>query len=167
MEALCKIIKKFNSFLCHLGAFPLAFVALITFADVIGRYFKFPIPGTLELGQLLMVSVIYLALGHTQAQKGHIFLDLSIPFPLRIQKIVDTLVIFIGLFVMGVLTWKSIPFIFAAYRNNEWSDYLHIPIFLFKAFLFIGTLTFCFQLIIDLFELWNKGQPIKDEGVSE
>lgn len=167
MVKVFRVIRKCNRFLCQLAAFPLSFTAVITFADVIGRCFRFPIPGALELGQLLMVSVVYLALGHTQAQRGHVFLDISIPLPFAMRKIVDTFVILLGFFIVGILAWKTVPFVFAAYHHNEWSDCLHVPIFFFKAFMFIGSLTFCLQLIVDLFELWGIGERVRETGASK
>jgi TRAP-type C4-dicarboxylate transport system permease small subunit len=160
MGRLVASIKRFNMVLYGVSSVFVIFVALITFVDVVGRYFRFPLPGTLELSQLMLVCMIYLTLAHTQAQKGHIFLDFSIPLPQGVKVVVDILLTLLSLFVMSVFTWKSVPFILDAFRSNEWSDYHHMPIFIFKISLFIGGLTFCLQLIIDIIEICRKPREL-------
>jgi len=158
MGRLLALIRRFNMYLYGGSAVLLIFVVIITFIDVVGRYFRFPLPGTLELSQLILACMIYLTLAHTQAKKGHIFLDFSIPLPHKVKTVVEILVTLLSLFVMAVLTWKSVPFISDAFTSNEWSDYHHIPIFIFKIFLFIGGLAFCLQLVIDIIEICNKSR---------
>lgn len=156
MKRIATTIKQFNLFCYGTSALLLIFVALITFFDVIGRYFRIPIPGTFELSQLALSCMIFLTLAHTQAIKGHIFLDYTIPLPHKGQKILDVLLSLVSLFVMVVLTWKSIPFIMESYASKEWTDYHQIPVYLIKCFLFIGSLTFCLQLVIDIIEIFKK-----------
>ena len=158
MGRLLALIKRLNMVLYGSSAALLIFVVMITFIDVVGRYFRFPLPGTLELSQLILACMIYLTLAHTQAQKGHIALDFSIPLPHKVKTAVDILLTLLSLFVMAVFTWKSVPFISDAFHSNEWSDYHHIPVFIFKISLFVGGLTFCLQLIIDIIQICNKSR---------
>lgn len=156
MKRIATTIKQFNLFCYGASALLLIFVALITFFDVIGRYFRIPIPGTFELSQLALSCMIFLTLAHTQAIKGHIFLDYTIPLPHKGQKILDVLLSLVSLFVMAVLTWKSVPFIIDSYTSKEWTDYHQIPVYFIKIFLFVGSITFCLQLIIDIIEILTQ-----------
>ena len=162
MKRMVAMFKRFNMYCFGASALLLIFVTLITFFDVIGRYFRVPIPGTFELSQLSLSCMIFLTLTHVQAKKGHIFLDYTIPLPRKGQKILDVILTLISLFVMAVLTWKSVPFIFDSYTSREWTDYHQIPLYFIKIFLFIGGLTFCLQLIIDIVEIFN--QPGRTES---
>jgi len=156
MKGIAAMIKRFNMYCYGASALLLIFVVLITFFDVIGRYFRAPIPGTFELSQLALSCMIFLTLAHTQAIKGHIFLDYAIPLPRKVQTILDVFLTLISLFVMGVLTWKSVPFVLDSYTSREWTDYHQIPLFFIKIFLFVGGLAFCLQLIIDIVEIFKK-----------
>jgi TRAP-type transport system small permease protein len=156
MKRIAAMIKRFNMYCYGASALLLIFVVLITFFDVIGRYFRAPIPGTFELSQLALSCMIFLTLAHTQAIKGHIFLDYTIPLPRKLQTILDVFLTLISLFVMGVLSWKSVPFVFDSYTSREWTDYHQIPLFFIKIFLFVGGLAFCLQLIIDIVEIFKK-----------
>lgn len=156
MKGIASVIKRFNLYCFGSSALLLIFVALITFFDVIGRYFRVPIPGTFELSQLALSCMVFLTLAHTQAVKGHIFLDYAIPLPHKGQIILDVFLSLVSLFVMAVLTWKSIPFIMESYASKEWTDYHQIPVYLIKFFLFMGSLTFCLQLVIDIIEIFKK-----------
>jgi TRAP-type transport system small permease protein len=156
MKRVAVMIQRFNMYCYGASALLLILITLITFADVVGRYFRVPVPGTLELTQLAISCVVFLTLAHTQAVKGHIFLEYALPLPPKAQTVLDTLLTLISLFVMAILTWKSVPLIIDAYRNNEWSDYHHIPLFLIKVVVFIGGLSFCLQLIIDIVEILKQ-----------
>lgn len=51
-------------------------LALLTLADVLGRYvFHFPVPGTVELTEILMVGVIFIGLVLTTLERGHVVVD--------------------------------------------------------------------------------------------
>lgn len=158
MRRIVDFIKRFDLFCYNASALLLVFVGLITFFDVIGRYLRHPIPGTFELSQIALACMIFLTIAHTQAIKGHIFLDFSLPLPPRVQDILDMFLMLVSLFVMGVFTWQSVRFILSSYESGEWSDYLHLPLFAVKIFLFIGGLTFCLQLIIDIMERFQKSE---------
>ncbi|MBN2568452.1 MAG: TRAP transporter small permease [Deltaproteobacteria bacterium] len=156
MNKIAAIIKRCNFYCYCTSYFLLIFVALITFFDVIGRYFRHPIPGTFELSQFALSCMIFLSIAHTLAIKGHIFLDFAIPLPHKVQSVLDILLSLVSLFVMVIFTWKSVPFILDSYMSKEWSDYLHIPLFFVKISLFIGGLGFSLQLIIDIIEKFKQ-----------
>jgi len=158
MGKLLTLIKRFNMYLYGSSAALVIFVVIITSIDVVGRYFRMPVPGAFELSHLALSCMIFMTLAHTQAQKGHISLDLSIPLPPKVNSIIDIFLTLFSLFLMALITWKSVPFVLDAYRSNEWSDYHHLPIFLFKIFMFVGGLTFCLQLIIDIIAICNKSR---------
>ena len=76
---------RFNRYL-NQGANTLA-VMIIFFmmfhitADVAGRYlFNNPIPATYEITEMLMVLVVFLGLGYTQASRSHIRVETVVRF---------------------------------------------------------------------------------------
>jgi TRAP-type C4-dicarboxylate transport system permease small subunit len=161
MNRIVPIIKRFNLYCYSASALLLIFVVLITVFDVIGRYFRHPIPGTFELSQFALSCMIFLSIAHTLAIKGHIFLDYAIPLPRKVQSVLDILLALVSLFVMVIFTWKSVPFVLESYMSKEWSDYLHIPLFFIKISLFIGGLGFSLQLIIDIIEKFKQPERME------
>ncbi|MEO8441081.1 MAG: TRAP transporter small permease [Betaproteobacteria bacterium] len=82
-------------------------VALFVCAEVIMRYgFNSPIPGHLELSELLMPLIVFLALSYTQATRGHVGMDLvleNLPPRARLRATIGTLLI--SIFVCAVLAY--------------------------------------------------------------
>ena len=78
-------------------AFLMLLMLLIT-ADVLLRaLLKWPILGTNELSEFMMIIVVYLAIAYTQHKKSHVSVDLLvIRFPKRARAIVDSVTYFLG-----------------------------------------------------------------------
>ncbi len=167
MTTIIHFFRRFNLFCFGISGLLLIFVTLITFFDVIGRYFRAPIPGALELTQLALSCIVFLTLAHTQTIKGHIFLDYTIPLPKNLQLILDTFLSLIGLFVMGVLAYKSVFFVIESFNSREWTDYHHIPLYLIKSVVILGGLSFCIELIIEVLENVKQRRRVDSGTVVE
>ncbi len=85
------------------------FAMMFVGAEVMMRYgFDAPIPGHLELSELLMPIIVFLGLSYTQATHGHVGMDLvldTLPPPARKRATIATLLI--SIFVCAVLAWFS------------------------------------------------------------
>jgi len=80
----------------------------LTVADVFGRYlFNRPVSGTFELTEMLMVLIVFMALGLAQHHNEHISLDLAYNyFPGRLKAMADTFVEAVNLVVVVGITWQ-------------------------------------------------------------
>ena len=72
---IVKFIQTVNRYLFVLGAVPLFIATILTVIDVSGRYFRLPLPGTLEISTLCLALSVALTLAHTQALKGNTDVD--------------------------------------------------------------------------------------------
>ena len=79
--------------LARAGSVGLATIMVLTFCDVIGRYFfNAPIVGTVEVTELLMGMMVYLGVGLTTQSRGHIRVDIVINlFPPRLRALLDVI----------------------------------------------------------------------------
>ncbi len=95
------------------------FAMLFVGAEVMMRYgFDAPIPGHLELSELLMPIIVFLGLSYTQATHGHVGMDLlldMLPAETRTRATIVTLLI--SIFVCAVLAWFS--------AKNAWQLWLY------------------------------------------
>ncbi len=81
---------------------------LITFLDVIGRYFlASPLPAAYELTSLIMPAIIFCALPHVNLTDSHVTIDLldSIT-PAAVRRWQAGLVSFVAASVLGVIAWR-------------------------------------------------------------
>jgi len=68
-----------ENFLSLISAAIILFAMLLVSAEVIGRrLFNTPIPGELELAELLMPAIIFLAIAYTQSTGGHVRMTVAI-----------------------------------------------------------------------------------------
>jgi TRAP-type C4-dicarboxylate transport system permease small subunit len=85
------------------------FVMSFVGAEVIMRYaLNAPIPGHLELSELMMPIIVFLALSYTQATRGHVGMDLvldALSPPLR--RISEMAVLLASIFVCAILAYFS------------------------------------------------------------
>lgn len=81
---------------------------LITFLDVIGRYFfTSPLPAAYELTSLIMPAIIFCALPHVNLTNSHVTIDLldSIT-PTAVRRWQAGLASFVAAAVLGVIGWR-------------------------------------------------------------
>lgn len=150
-------IKRLNEFLSVSSGVLIFLIVFATFVDVAGRYFfARPFSGVAETSKLLIAVVIVFSWAHTQALESHIYIDVTIPLPTRTRDVVDMIVAFLGLSIVVLITWQSIPYSLDSMANYEWTDDLHIPVYPFKFLMFGGGLTFCAQLLIDIIEAYRR-----------
>jgi TRAP-type C4-dicarboxylate transport system permease small subunit len=78
-------------------------------ADVIGRYvFNNPIKGALEIDELMMVVVVFLAMAYCTMNKGHIIVELLLyRLSKRNQAILNSFSSVCGAIVIALITWQT------------------------------------------------------------
>lgn len=88
------------------------FAMLLVSAEVISRkFFNMPIPGQLELGELLMPPIIFLAIAHTQSTGGHVRMTIVIDhMPPAWRHAAEIIVKLLAIAVYAVLCFYSAKF---------------------------------------------------------
>lgn len=121
-------------------------------ADVICRtVFGAPLKGTLEVSQIMLLIIVFLAIADTQTRKGHVRIELfSDHLPPRAQAILGVLycVAGIGLFSMMLVYGATVAL--ADMRTGVTTDQLGIPLFPAKAVIPVGALLMIVELIANL-----------------
>ena len=99
---------------------------LLVSAEVIGRQlFNTPIPGELELSELLMPAIIFLAIAYTQSTGGHVRMTLAIDrLPPDWRRATEILVKVLAIATYAVLCFYSAKH---AYRTWQFHDVTMSP----------------------------------------
>lgn len=131
-----------------IGVCVIPLIAINVTADVIGRYFfNHPIPGALDMSELLLVVVVCFALPYTASVRGHMTVDVvTSRLSARMQSISSVLVGLIGLPVLWLLAYYGIWEGINTYRSGLETAILHIPIYPFKFVVAIGFLALSLEL---------------------
>jgi TRAP-type C4-dicarboxylate transport system permease small subunit len=94
--------------LSWLSAVPVAWIVILTFADVFGRYvFSSPVRGSVEMIEFAMAMVIFTALPLITRQRGHVTVSLIDGMVTGLGKKIKQVVCdAISALALGVLTWR-------------------------------------------------------------
>jgi TRAP-type C4-dicarboxylate transport system permease small subunit len=121
-------------------------------ADVTGRdLFHKPLPGTLEISQLLIAATAFLGVSYAQARRGHIGLDLiaywipSIP-----RMVIDTILLTVSLITISLMSmymWKEALF---TYQIGDVTPDAFVPIWWSKALVALGFSVMCIRFLIQI-----------------
>lgn len=155
---LQKWIEKSSYFLGSVGAGVIFALMLITGIDVIGRYlFHRPLVGAFEMTELALALMVLFGWGYNQAIKGHIDIDLLYKrLPLSVQTILDFLTPLLGLSLFVFVSWQAINFTLDSIGWGEATEMLHMPVWIFKLMIFIGSVSISLQFVVDIITACQK-----------
>lgn len=119
---LARVEEVLTFFSTGLILFVMAFVC----AEVVMRYaFNSPIPGHLELSELFMPVIVFLAIAYTQSQQGHVGMTLVVDnLPPKAARISDIAALAISAATYAILTYFSAKH---ALRGWEYDDVTMSP----------------------------------------
>jgi len=153
LDSAVSVMDRLLSPVCrNMSAVSSAVVGLMSLPvvlDVICRFFfSKSIPGIIDIEELAMVVVVFLALGFLQLEKEHIYIDLLVShFPEWLQTVVDSFNYLVSTVLFGLMTWQAAAL--AIKKIGTQTTGLGIPssIFIFVAAL--GTLLITLVLLTD------------------
>jgi TRAP-type C4-dicarboxylate transport system permease small subunit len=117
---------RIENALSLVSASMILFAMLLVSAEVISRkFFNMPIPGQLELSELLMPPIIFLAIAYTQSTGGHVRVTVVIDhLPPQWRHATEILVKVLAIAVYAVLCFYSAKY---AYRTWQFHDVTMSP----------------------------------------
>ena len=160
MDRFTKILHRAINILSGLGAFVLAIVMLIIFANIIVRIFGKVVPGSFETIELIVVITIAFSMAYTGMHKGHVSVDILLKrFPERIQNIINTFNYFVCMIFWGAM--GVFAFVIAFQKGwMEITDYFRLSYFpvriVFGVGLLLLSLTFFIRMCLALKESFKR-----------
>lgn len=125
-----------------IGAACLAGMTFLTVADVVGRFFRHPIFGSVELVGFMATLAVAMALPYTQQIKGHIGVEILVRIlPERTQKIIDTCTSVLSLGLFALVSWRMAVYAGDMHHSGEVSMNLEFP-----TYYIIYVTAFCFVI---------------------
>jgi TRAP-type C4-dicarboxylate transport system permease small subunit len=100
---------------------------------------------------MLMVLIVFMALGLAQHHKEHISLDLAYNyFPERLKSLTDIFVEMVNLVVVAGVTWQLYEYSVRMSEGNYTTAVLELPIHPFVILAIAGTASYVLAIICDL-----------------
>lgn len=140
-----KIIRVVSRLLGYVATGFMALLMLLTVTDVFLRYFfNSPIMGATEISRLMMVIIVFPALGWAAIDRAHVRVDLVVSrIPPRVQAIVSSITFLFALVTYSIITWQS--FLEAAVVNRQ-TSLLHLSFTPFYWVMSGGFTVFCLAI---------------------
>jgi TRAP-type C4-dicarboxylate transport system permease small subunit len=151
MKRFLDAVKGTSSVLSAVAGAALAFLMLLTVADVVLRLFGHPIVGTYELVAVSGAVAIGLSLPITSWVRGHIYVDsfvARLPRVPRVAFAVATRMLVLGLFL--VIGWNLFKYAGSLRRAGEVTPTLHVPFYPVVIGLGVSCLVECVVMIADV-----------------
>lgn len=131
------------------------FLMLFAAAEIVGRYlFNHPIPGHVEIVELIMAAVVFLGIAYTQRVGGHIRMELFITKVLRGRSyhIAEALTLILSLLAFSIITVASFRFALDAYDIGDTTTYILWPTWPSKLCIPIGSFMLCLRFLLQLIQ---------------
>ncbi len=124
-----RLWRKLESVLGFLAAALIFILMALTFVDVVGRQFDYPLPGGLEITEIMMGAVIFLGLPLVTADNGHVAVDLLDNLvPQNWKAGQQFLINLLGAVVLSVVSYKLWGRAFETLEYGDNTAYLQIPL---------------------------------------
>jgi TRAP-type C4-dicarboxylate transport system permease small subunit len=158
MQIIFQALNKFSDFLKLVGAVALTAMMMLTVVDVIGRFFKSPIFGSVELVGFLATIVVAAALPYTYKMDGHVGVEILVRLlPEKTQTVMDIVTRTLTLILFVLITWQMFLYAEDIYKTGEVSMNLEFPIYylvyLLSFALLVFTVTIVESIVQDIMKL--------------
>jgi TRAP-type C4-dicarboxylate transport system permease small subunit len=142
MNVLWSIIDRVSGILKTIGAVCLVGMTFLTCADVVGRAFRHPIFGSVEIVGFMATLAVAMALPYTHKMKGHVGVEILVRLlPEKTQDVIDLCTHILSLGLFGLATWRMALYAKTMQESGEVSISLELP-----EYLIIYVAAFCFLL---------------------
>ncbi len=153
MGLLFKALEKFSSLLKAVGAMSITCMMMLTVVDVVGRFFKHPIFGSVELVSFLATIVIAASLPYTYKVDGHVGVEILVRLlPQKAQLVIGLFTRTISLILFGIVTWQMFLYAEDIHHTGEVSMNLEFPIYYIVYMLAFGMFVFSLTIFEALFK---------------
>ena len=143
-----KIHKFISDKMKMIGAACLFGMALLTACDVIGRLFKHPIFGSVELVTFLAVFVVAMALPFTHEARGHIGVELFVTrLSRKTRAIIDLVTGTASLVLFALVAWRMFEYALKMKASGEVSMNLQFPEYTVIFVVACSCVVFCLSIL--------------------
>jgi C4-dicarboxylate transporter DctQ subunit len=137
------------------SVFIIMFLMFFATTEIVGRYiFNSPVPGHVEIVELIMAGVVFFGIAYTERVGGHVRMELFVTRVLkgRGYHIAEAVTAFLSLFVyifILIYTFKASMFSFQMGDNTA---YLYWPTWPSKFAVPLGSFFLCIRFLIEIIQ---------------
>jgi TRAP-type C4-dicarboxylate transport system permease small subunit len=143
MQAIWKAVQFLSDKSKSAGAVCLVGMTLLTCVDIVGRFFKLPVFGSVELVSFMGVLVVAFALPFTHQTNGHIGVELVVRrLSLRSRLMIHIFTGLVSFALFAVVAWRMVIYGLNLRQSGEVSMNLQLP-----EYLIVLMVAVCFMVL--------------------
>ena len=131
----------------------LILLVLSVFVDVSARTINRPLGGNIDIAELLLIPVAFLAMAHTHLLRGHVRVEIVYSHvSTRIKGILDSITLFIAAGLYGFVIWAMVNRAWGIITSPDPGPVtlaLGIPIFPLLIAIAVALLVLCLELLVN------------------
>ena len=164
MTVFRKIIDWVEGKLKIIGALCLVCMTLLTCTDVIGRFFRHPILGSMEIVGFMATIAIAMALPYTHKIGSHVGVEILVrQFSEKTQSIIDIVTRVLSIFLFAIVTWQMALYALSMQRSGEVSMNLEFPIYVIIYITSFCLLILTLAILQETFDRIKKFKSAKEQ----
>jgi len=148
-------IRHVEDWLNLASVFIIMFLMFFATTEIVGRYlFNSPVPGHVEIVELIMAGVVFFGIAYTERVGGHVRMELFVTRVLKgrayhtAEAITAALSLFVYIFIL-IYTFKASVF---AFQIGDNTAYLYWPTWPSKFAVPLGSLFLCIRFLIEIIQ---------------
>lgn len=148
-----KFVELISDKMKLIGAGLLIIMALLTCVDVVGRFFRHPVFGSIELMSFMGALAVAMVLSDAHTAKSHIGVEIFVmKLPKRARLMIDFFTNLLGLVLFSLVTWKMAEYSLKVRESGEVSMNLELPEYLIISVVAFGFVIFVLNILKGLID---------------
>ena len=150
-----RIISTIEDWLNLASVFIIMFLMFFATTEILGRYlFNSPVPGHVEIVELIMAGVVFFGISYTERVDGHVRMELFVTRVLkgRAYHIAETISTILSLFVYLFIFIYSFKAAMFAFQVGDTTSYIYWPTWPSKLAIPIGSFVLCIRFTIEMIQ---------------
>ena len=157
MDGVWKLFQVISGKMRFIGAMLLMAMTVLTCVDVVGRLFKHPVFGSIELMYLMGAIATAMALPDTHINNGHIGVELFVTkLPRKPRAIIEIITGLMSLALFSIVTYKMFEYSIKFRNSGEVSMNLGLPEYLIIFVVACSFLIFTIFIIRSIIQSFDR-----------
>lgn len=152
-----KIVDSISRVMTWIGVCVITAMMVLTCADVILRYFNYPIRGAYDITRVLGSTLFALPIAYSFVKGYQVAVDsIFRGAPRIVRTIVDAITCLAGMTITAMIAWRSIYFGYDLFEKGRVTDTIAIPLWPFIYVMVLGFSLYCLVLLGRLFKVFKR-----------
>lgn len=162
---MVKFSDTLNRWAHYISGVILLFLMFMTALDVLlNQMFKIRVSGYYELTEVLLIVLVFFAMGYTQQHQGHVSIEFVYErMPLIVQKVFYIISCLVQLLAVCLMTWRLYVYGQRLFAGNYITAVLDIPLGIAAMLGTVGLALYALAVLADLVSM-REFKALEDEG---